>query len=79
MLPPLSGRGGGDLAGVGARGMGAGGFPGNPGGLVISILKIAGGGGHRLTKPEAVDVAPGVRRSEAAGARMVPPREGNEA
>ena len=37
------------------------------------------GGGHRLTKPEAVDVAPGVRRSEPAGARMVPPREGNEA
>ena len=37
------------------------------------------GGGHRLTKPEAVDAAPGVRRSEAAGARMVPPGEGNEA
>ena len=37
------------------------------------------GRGHRLTKPEAVDVAPGVRRSEAAGARMVPPGEGNEA
>ena len=36
-------------------------------------------GGHRLTKPEAVDVAPGVRRSEPAGARMVPPREGNDA
>ena len=33
----------------------------------------------RLTKPEAVDVAPGVRRSEPAGARMVPPGEGNEA
>ena len=29
------------------------------------------GGGHRLTKPEAVGAAPGVRRSEAAGARMV--------
>ena len=28
---------------------------------------------------EAVDAAPGVRRSEAAGARMVPPGEGNEA
>ena len=26
-----------------------------------------------------MDVAPGVRRSEPAGARMVPPREGNEA
>ena len=61
--------------------MRAGGFPGNPGGLVVSILKTAGGpgGGHRLTKPEAVDAAPGVRRSEAAGARMVPPGEGNEA
>ena len=43
--------------------MRAGGFPGNPGGLIVSILKVAGGG-HRLTKPEAVDVAPGVRRSE---------------
>ena len=41
--------------------MRAGGFPGNPGGLVVSRLP---GGGHRLTKPEAVDVAPGVRRSE---------------
>ena len=30
-----------------------------------------------ITKPEAVDAAPGVRRSEAAG--MVPPGEGNEA
>ena len=49
--------------------MRAGGFPGNPGGLIVSILKV-------LTKPEAVDVAPGVRRSEPAGARMVPPREG---
>ena len=56
--------------------MRAGGFPGNPGGLVVSILKLPGGG-HRLTKP--VDVAPGVRRNEAAGARMVPPCEGNEA
>ena len=37
------------------------------------------GGGHRLTKPEAVDAAPGVRRSEAAGARMVPPGAGNDA
>ena len=40
--PPLRGRGGGDLAGVGARGM-RGGFPGNPGGLIVSILKVAGG------------------------------------
>ena len=38
----LRGRGGGDFAGVGARGMRAGGFPGNPGGLVVSILKTAG-------------------------------------
>ena len=58
--------------------MRAGGFPGNPGGLIVSILKVAGGG-HRLTKPEAVDVAPGVRRSGTTGARMVPPGEGNEA
>ena len=41
--------------------MRAGGFPGNPGGLVVSIVKTAGGR-HRLTKPEAVDVAPAVRR-----------------
>ena len=40
--PLLRGRGGGDFAGVGARGMRAGGFPGNPGGLVVSILKTAG-------------------------------------
>ena len=32
-----------DLAGVAARGMRAGGFPGNPGGLIVSILKVAGG------------------------------------
>ena len=60
--------------------MRAGGFPGNPGGLVnVSILKtgtVKAGTGS--TKPEAVDAAPGVRRSEAAGARMVPPGEGNE-
>ena len=43
--------------------MRAGGFPGNPGGLVVSIVRPPGRG-HRLTKPEAVDVAPGVRRSE---------------
>ena len=41
--PHLRGRGGGDLAGVGARGMRAGGFPGNPGGLVVSIVQTAGG------------------------------------
>ena len=62
------------IVGAGARRVG--GFPGNPGGLVVSRPP---GGGHRLTKPEAVDAAPGVRRSEAAGAQMVPPGEGNEA
>ena len=59
--------------------MRAGGFPGNPGGLVVSIVKTAGGRAPAHQKPEAVDAAPGVRRSEAAGARMVPPGEGNEA
>ena len=74
----LRGRGGGDLAGVGARGMRAGGFPGNPGGLVVSILKTAGarapahqarGRGRRTWRPT----------ERTAGARMVPPGEGNEA
>ena len=59
--------------------MRAGGFPGNPGRPRRLHRKDPPGGGHRLTKPEAVDAAPGVRRSEAAGARMVPPGEGNEA
>ena len=76
--PPLRGRGGGDLAGVGARGMRAGGFPGNPGGLIVSILKVAGGRapahhargrGRRTWRPT----------ERTAGARMVPPGEGNEA
>ena len=44
--------------------MRAGGFPGNPGGLRRLHRKDRRGGGHRLTTPEAVDVAPGVRRSE---------------
>ena len=44
--------------------MRAGGFPGNPGGLVVSIVKTAGARAPAHTKPEAVDVAPGVRRSE---------------
>ena len=74
----LRGRGGGDFAGVGARGMRAGGFPGNPGGLVVSILKTAGarapahqarGRGRRTWRPT----------ERTAGARMVPPGEGNEA
>ena len=76
--PRLSGRGGGDLAGVGARGMRAGGFPGTPGGLVVSIVKTAGarapahharGRGRRTWRPT----------ERTAGARMVPPGEGNEA
>ena len=76
--PRLRGRGGGDLAGVGARGMRAGGFPGNPGGLVVSIVKTAGGRapahhapgrGRRTWRPT----------ERTAGARMVPPGAGNEA
>ena len=76
--PRLRGRGGGDLAGVGARGMRAGGVPGNPGGLVVSIVKTAGarapahharGRGRRTWRPT----------ERTAGARMVPPGEGNEA
>ena len=58
--------------------MRAGGFPGNPGGLVVSILKTAGarapahharGRGRRTWRPT----------ERTAGARMVPPGEGNEA
>ena len=58
--------------------MRAGGFPGNPGGLVVSILKVAGGRapahqargrGRRTWRPT----------ERTAGARMVPPGEGNEA
>ena len=76
--PRLRGRGGGDLAGVGARGMRAGGFPGNPGGLVVSIVQTAGGRapahhargrGRRTWRPT----------ERTAGARMVPPGAGNEA
>ena len=77
--PPLRGRGGGDLAGVGARGMRAGGFPGNPGGLIVSILKVAGG---RAPAHQARGRGRGTWRPTErtrAGARMVPPREGNEA
>ena len=59
--------------------MRAGGFSREPGRPRRLHLKRPPGCGHRLTKPEAVDVVLGVRRSEAAGARMVPPREGNEA
>ena len=56
----------------------AGGFPGNPGGLVVSIVKTAGGRapahhargrGRRTWRPT----------ERTAGARMVPPGEGNEA
>ena len=58
--------------------MRAGGFPGNPGGLVVSIVKTAGarapahqarGRGRRTWRPT----------ERSAGARMVPPGEGNEA
>ena len=58
--------------------MRAGGFPGNPGGLVVSILKTAWarapahqarGRGRRTWRPT----------ERTAGARMVPPGEGNEA
>ena len=58
--------------------MRAGGFPGNPGGLVVSIVKVAGarapahqarGRGRRTWRPT----------ERTAGARMVPPGEGNEA
>ena len=58
--------------------MRAGGFPGNRGGLVVSILKTAGarapahqarGRGRRTWRPT----------ERTAGARMVPPGEGNEA
>ena len=58
--------------------MRAGGFPGNPGGLVVSIVKTAGGRapahqargrGRRTWRPT----------ERTAGARMVPPGEGNEA
>ena len=54
------------------------GFPGNPGGLVVSIVKTAGGRapahhargrGRRTWRPT----------ERTAGARMVPPGEGNEA
>ena len=56
----------------------AGGFPGNPGGLVVSIVQTAGarapahqarGRGRRTWRPT----------ERTAGARMVPLREGNEA
>ena len=58
--------------------MRAGGFPGNPGGLVVSIVKTAGGRapahqargrGRRTWRPT----------ERTAGARMVPPGAGNEA
>ena len=58
--------------------MRAGGFPGNPGGLVVSIVKTAGarapahqarGRGRRTWRPT----------ERTAGAQMVPPGEGNEA
>ena len=59
--------------------MRAGGFPGNPGGLIVSILKVAGG---RAPAHQARGRGRGTWRPTErtrAGARMVPPREGNEA
>ena len=59
--------------------MRAGGFPGNPGGLVVSIVQTRRGAGTGSPSHEAVDVAPGRPTERTAGARMVPPGEGNEA
>ena len=58
--------------------MRAGGFPGNPGGLVVSIVKTAGG---RAPAPQARGRGRRTWRptERTAGARMVPPGEGNEA
>ena len=58
--------------------MRAGGFPGNPGGLIVSILKVAGG---RAPAPHARGRGRRTWRptERTAGARMVPPGEGNEA
>ena len=44
--------------------MRAGGFPGNPGGLVVSIVKTAGGRAPAHHSPRPWTSAPGVRRSE---------------
>ena len=44
--------------------MRAGGFPGNPGGLIVSILKVAGGRAPAHQARGRGLVAPGVRRSE---------------
>ena len=58
--------------------MRAGGFPGNPGGLVVSILKTAGGRApaHQARGRGRCTWRPTER---IAGARMVPPGEGNDA
>ena len=58
--------------------MRAGGFPGNPGGLVVSILKTAGARApaHQARGRGRCTWRPTER---TAGARMVPPGEGNEA
>ena len=58
--------------------MRAGGFPGNPGGLVVSIVKTAGGRApaHHARGRGRSTWRPTER---TAGARMVPPGEGNEA
>ena len=46
--------------------MRAGGFPGNPGGLVVSILKDRRGAGTGSPSPRPWTTAPGVRRSESS-------------
>ena len=58
--------------------MRAGGCPGNPGGLVDSIVKTAGG---RAPAPQARGRGRRTWRptERTAGARRVPPGEGNEA
>ena len=45
----------------------------------LAMLITSGLFWAHLGERERADAAPGVRRSEAAGARMVPPGEGNEA
>ena len=59
--------------------MRAGGFPGNPGGLVVSIVQTAGGRApaHQAVRPRTEHLPS--TGAKLAGARMVPLREGNEA
>ena len=59
--------------------MRAGGFPGNPGGLIVSILKVAGGAGTGSPRPRpwTWHLASGGANPQVLG--WSPPREGNEA